>query len=175
MNVNEAISRSPGKETSQGAPNSGRTSDGKSCLVVASVMVNDLEQAEIEAIKLVQADAFEREIKALKKLQADIKCESQQCDKEKRVAMKKTSSLHTLDPFLDCNQVLRVGGWIKKANLSDSLKNPVILPKAGHVTKLIVCHVHEKTQHSGQSVTLNKLHTNSYWIINGNAAVQHFI
>ena len=89
--------------------------------------------------------------------------------------MKKTSSLHTLDPFLDCNQVVRVGGQIKKANFSDSLKNPVILPKAGHVTKLIVRHLHEKTQQSGRGVTLNKLSTNGYWIINGNAAVQHFI
>lgn len=39
-------------------------------------MVNDLEQAEIEVIKLVQADAFEREIKAIKELQADVKCET---------------------------------------------------------------------------------------------------
>ena len=175
MSVNEAMSRSSVKETSQSAPNSGRSSDSKGCPVAAPVMVNDLEQAEIEVIKLVQADAFEREIKALKELQADIKRESRQCEKEKKVAMKKTSSLHTLDPFLDCNRVLRVGGRIKKANLSDSLKNPVILPKAGHVSKLIIRHVHEKTQHSGRGVTLNELRTNGYWIINGNAAVQHFI
>ena len=108
MSVNEAISRSPVKETSQSAPNSGRSSDSQSCRVVAPVMVNDLEQAEIEVIKLVQADVFEREFKALKELQADVKCESRQCDKKKKVAMKKTSSLHTLDPFLDCNRVLRV-------------------------------------------------------------------
>ena len=116
MSVNEAISISPVKETSQSAPNNGWSSDGKSCPVVAPVMVNDLEQPEIEVIKLVQTDAFEREIKALKELQVDKKCESRQCDKEK-VAMKKTSSPHTLDPFLDCNRVLRVGGRIKKANL----------------------------------------------------------
>ena len=89
--------------------------------------------------------------------------------------MKKTSSLHTLDPFLDCNRVLRVGGRIKKTNLSNSLKYPVILPKAGHITKLIIRHVPEKTQDSGRGVTLNELRTNGYWIINGNAAVQHFI
>jgi len=82
MSVNKAISRSPVKGASQSAPNSGRSSDGKSCPVVASVMVNDLLQAEIEVIKLVQADAFEREMKALKELQADIKCEGRQRDKE---------------------------------------------------------------------------------------------
>lgn len=80
--------------------------------------------------------------------------------------MKRTSSLHTLDPFLDSNGVLRVGGRIK---------TPIILRKAGHVTTLIIRHVHEKTQHSVRGVTLNELCTNGYWIINGNAAVQHFI
>ena len=175
MSVNEAISRSPVKETSQSAPNSGQKCDSKDCPVVTSVMVNDLEQAEVEVIKLVQADAFEREIKALKELQTEVKCGSRQCDKEKKVSMKKTTSLHTMDPLLDCNRVLRVGERIKKANLSDSLKNAVILPKVGHVTQLIIRHVLEKTQHSGRGVTLNELRTNGYWIINGNAAVQRFI
>ena len=63
MSVNEAISRSPMKEISQKAPNSGRSIDGKSCPLVAPVMVNDLEQAEIEVIRLVQADAFEEKLK----------------------------------------------------------------------------------------------------------------
>ena len=169
--MNKAISGSSAKETSQ---NSNRRSNRTSSAVVP-VMVNDLEQAEIEVIKLVQADAFEKEIKALKGLQADAKRDCRQWDKRKKVAMKKTSSLHTLDPFLDINGVLRVGGRIKKANLTDSLKTPIILPKAGHVTTLIIRHVHEKTQHSGRGFTLNELRTNGYWIVNGNAAVQHFI
>ena len=60
-------------------------------------------------------------------------------------------------------------------NLADSLKNPVILPKTGHITELIICHTHEKTHHSGRGVTLNELRSNGYWIINGNAAVRRFI
>ena len=32
---------------------------------------------------------------------------------------------------------------------TDSLKNPVILPKTGHITELIIRHIHEKTHHSG--------------------------
>ena len=172
VSISKAISGSSVKETSQ---NSDRNSDNTSCFVGVPVMVNDLEQAEIEIIKLVQADAFEKEIKVLKGLQADGKRECRQEDKDKKVAMKRTSSLHTLDPFLDSSGVLRVGGRIKKANLTDSLKTPIILPKAGHVTTLIIRHVHEKTQHSGRGVTLNELRTNGYWIVNGNAAVQYFI
>ena len=62
-----------------------------------------------------------------------------------------------------------------KANLEDNLKNPVILPKIGHITELIIRHAHEKTYHSGRGVTLNELRSNGYWIINGNAAVRRFI
>ena len=62
-----------------------------------------------------------------------------------------------------------------KANLTDSLKNPVILPKTGHITEVIIRHIHEKTHHSRRDVTLNELRSNGYWIINGNAAVRRFI
>ena len=47
-----------------------------------------------------------------------------------------------------------------KANLADSLKNPVILPKTGHITELIICHAHQKTHHSRRGVTLNELCSN---------------
>jgi len=68
VSISKAISGSSAKETSQ---NSDRNSDYTSCSAVVPVMVNDLEQAEIEVIKLVQADAFGKEIKVLKGLQAD--------------------------------------------------------------------------------------------------------
>lgn len=64
---------------------------------------------------------------------------------------------------------------MRKANLLDDLKNPVILPKSGHITRLIISHAHEKTNHSGRGLTLNQLRSNGYWVINGNAAVRSFI
>ena len=89
--------------------------------------------------------------------------------------MKKTSGLNALDPYLDVIGVLRVGGRTTKANLADSLKNPVILPKTGHIIELIIRHAQENTHHSGRGITLNELRSNGYWIINGNAAVRCFI
>ena len=62
-----------------------------------------------------------------------------------------------------------------KANLADSLKNPVILPKTSHITELIIRHAHVNTHNGGRGVTLNELRSNGYWIINGNAAVSRFI
>ena len=68
-----------------------------------------------------------------------------------------TSTLHTLDPFVDFEGLLRVGERISRANFDDKLKTPVILPKTEHITKLIVAHIHKKTRHSGRGITLNEL------------------
>ena len=140
-------------------------------------MVQDLEQAEVEILKLVQTNSFDKEVKTLKEFQAQTEgvSKDRQCVKERKALFKKTSSLNALDPYLDVIGVLRVGGRITKANLADSLKNPVILPKTGHITELIIRHAHENTHHSGRGVTLNELRSNGYWIINGNAAVRRFI
>ena len=96
-------------------------------------------------------------MKTLKESQAQTEgvCKDHQCAKERKALLKKTSSLNTLDPYLDVTGVLRVGGWIMKANPTDSLKNPVILPKTGHNSELIIRHIHKKTHHSGRGVTLN--------------------
>jgi len=40
---------------------------------------------------------------------------------------------------------------------------------------MVIHHAHENTHHNGTGVTLNELHSNCYWVINGNAAVRHFI
>ena len=80
-----------------------------------------------------------------------------QCAKERKALLKKTSSLNTRDPYPDVTGVLRAGGRITKANLTDSLKNPVILPKTGDIEELIIRHIHERTHHSRMGVTLNEL------------------
>ena len=172
MSINTADRNLP---VDEGPQINGRRRKAESC--PARIMVQDLEQAEVEILKLVQTNAFDKEVKTLKEFQAQSKGvrKDRQCVKERKALLKKTSSLNALDPYLDAIGVLRVGGRITKANLADSLKNPVILPKTGHITELIIRHAHEKTHHSGRGVTLNELRSNGYWIINGNAAVRRFI
>ena len=115
---------------------------------------SDLEPTKTDILKLVQGNYFNEEIKILKDFQ---------------------TQTESLDPYLDTSGLLRVGGQIKKTNLSDSLQKPVISPKTGHITEPVLHHAHEKTHHSGIGVTLNELRSNGYWIIKGNAAVRHFI
>ena len=83
----------------------------------------------------------------------------------RKALFKNTSSLRTLDPVLDSDGVMRVGGRVRKANLPCTLKNSIILPKSIHLTSLIIGHVHERTHHSGRGITLNELRSSGYWIV----------
>ena len=137
--------------------------------------VTDLEEAEMEIIKHVQRKEFPSEIKSLQDIQEKVFYGSRKSDKEKKALFKKTSSLRTLDRVLDSDGIMRVGGRIRRANLSVTLKNPIILPKSSHITSLIIGHVHERTHHSGRGITLNELRSSGYWIVSGNAMVRQFI
>ena len=139
------------------------------------VNVADLEEAEMEIIKHVQRNEFPSEIKSLQDIQEKVVYGSRKSDKEKKALFKKTSSLRMLDPVLDSDGVMRVGGRIRKANLPRTLKNPVILPKSSHISSLIIRHVHERTYHSGRGITLNELRSSGYWITSGNAMVRQLI
>ena len=75
--------------------------------------------------------------------------------------VKRTSSLYRLNPSLDDNGLLRVGGRLKHADLTTAVKHPIILPKKGHVTglDLIISRFHNMVehQHQGRGMTLNKI------------------
>ena len=100
----------------------------------SQVNVTDLQEAEMEIIKHVQRIEFPYEIKSLQDIQEKAFCGSRRSDKEKKALLKKTSSLRMVDPVLDSDGVMRVGGRIRKANLPHTLKNPVILPKSSHIS-----------------------------------------
>ena len=147
----------------------GRSRKCESCRAT-SFMVRDLEQAETEILKLVQANYFDKEIEILKDFQTQTESvpKDRHRDKERKPVLKKSSSLNALYPYLDSSGLLRVGGRIKKANLSHSLKNPVTLPQTGHITELVLREAHEKTHHSGRVLSSNEVRSNGYWIIDGN-------
>ena len=83
------------------------------------------------------------------------------------------SSIHQLDPFLDKDGVLRVGGRLVKSNLSH--EHPVLVPKRCNISQLIFRYYHEKTTHSGKGMTINEIRNAGYWIINCKSAVKSLI
>ena len=116
-----------------------------------------MESAEREIIKSLQSKRDEIMVR-----KRDLKDSS---TKIKRMTLKKVSSLYRIDPFLDSFGILRVEGRIKRDNLSDVLKHPVILPRQSHITNLLIGHYHQAVNHMERGITHNHIRENDFWII----------
>ncbi|KAJ0169427.1 hypothetical protein K1T71_015014 [Dendrolimus kikuchii] len=106
-------------------------------------------------IKETQAKTFEEEINYL----------------QHQKSIPKKSQLHSLNPLLDDNGILRVGGRIHMAQVDYDKRHPVILPCDSHLTKLIIQDAHDKTFHGGPQLMLNFLRT-KYWVIRARECVK---
>ncbi|UYV77667.1 hypothetical protein LAZ67_15001855 [Cordylochernes scorpioides] len=84
------------------------------------------------------------------------------------------SNLRFLNPFLDVDGILRVGGRLQHSNLDYNRKHPIILPKRHHCTDLIIEHYHKQSLHSGLQTTLSMI-SQKYWIISCKAAVKRVL
>ena len=76
--------------------------------------------------------------------------------------------------FLDKNGLLRCGGRIHNAPLSDSAKFPCLLPSRHHFTVLIIKNVHSAQFHSGVNATLTAL-CHRYWILTARQRIKTVI
>ncbi|XP_033363105.1 uncharacterized protein LOC117241248 [Bombus vosnesenskii] len=114
--------------------------------------MHELANAHSRLIKLLQA-YFSDEIRAL------------QTDRNSAVKGK----LQRLNPFLDKDGMLRVGGRLSHSPMPFNQKHPIILPKSS-VTALIIEHEHLLNLHTGTQATLYALRR-SYWPIDGRSQV----
>ena len=142
------------------------------------VDVEALQRAELQIIKMAQSEAFQEEIQLLRDFNVKQQVADQDINKDKIKMMKKSSSLYKLDPFLDFLDeagVLRVGARLGKSCVPYDVKCPVILPKKGHVTNLILCHYHQLVKHQGRGITQNEIRSSGYWIVGGSSVVSNHI
>lgn len=72
--------------------------------------------------------------------------------RDKKNFLQKTSQLYKLDPFMDEDGILRVGGRIRRANMDKNKKHPAILPRNSHMTELLLCHYHKRVQHQAEAL-----------------------
>ena len=129
----------------------------KSNRIISEVEVK--RNAEKAIIRLMQKKAFQDDVMQLKK----------------RQQLKKTSSIFKLSPFMDEDDIIRVGGRIKNADVPYEVKHPIVLPRRSITTMAIIRKVHEEVQHGGRSATLCRLREKGFWCINGNSLVRHLI
>lgn len=134
------------------------------------VDVQELRHAELQIIKIVQQEAFPDEMQRLK----DVKS-STHARQDQMKAMTKSSSIRKLDPFLDDDGILRVGGRLRESSIPYDVKHPVILPKKGHITDLILCYYHQSVKHQGRGITQNEIRSSGFWIVGGSSVVSNHI
>ncbi|XP_071651699.1 uncharacterized protein [Temnothorax longispinosus] len=103
--------------------------------------VRELNRAMATILRMVQAERFGREVL---ELQA-----------EQRV--RHDSALITLHPFLDSDNLIRVGGRLRNAPVCYSRRYPVVLPSNHPVTTLIIRDAHYKSLHVGAQALLSNL------------------
>ncbi|XP_039311325.1 uncharacterized protein LOC120359084 [Solenopsis invicta] len=74
------------------------------------------------------------------------------------------SSLRALSPFLDKDGSLRVGGRLQSAQLPFPEKHPLILPKEGSLTELVLRNAHTATLHGGPQLMRSYL-LRRFWVV----------
>ena len=82
----------------------------------------------------------------------------------------KSDKLKSLNPILR-EGLLREGGRLKYALLSEDEKFPVILPADHRFTNLVIAQAHQLTLHGGTQLTLTHIRR-KYWIIKARVKVK---
>jgi len=115
--------------------------------------VDDMMEAEKLILAEVQRQYFGKERVTLTKYRT---C-GRQC------------KIKNLDPFIE-DDLIRVGGRLRRAKIPYDAKHPVLVPKESHVAKLLIRHCHFQVGHMGRETVLSKLR-GKYWIVNGTSLV----
>ena len=127
------------------------------------INVEMLENAATVIFRMIERNSFLEEVKALSS------------GTHNSNGVNRSSSLFKLDPFLDRNDVLRVGGRVRRSKLTSNEAHPVVLPKTSNITEAVVIWSHRIIGHGGRGLNLNNLRKNGIWVLGANAVVRRII
>ncbi|KRZ88518.1 hypothetical protein T08_9134 [Trichinella sp. T8] len=120
-----------------------------------ALTVAELRKAEGTWVRMAQSEAFSSELQALSR-------------KGRVVA---TSRLSRLDPIVDEEGFLRVGGRLENAELPSHMEYPVILPGDHALTMSLIIRCQARQLHAGTTHTLAILRQ-KYWVLKGRTQVK---
>ncbi|XP_076229449.1 uncharacterized protein LOC116429801 [Nomia melanderi] len=129
----------------------------QSIVLTVQTTTNDLFERFSSFESLVRADCFAKEIHSLKGSK-----------------VLKTGKLVNLNPFLDDEDILRVGGKLKHAPLRYTQKHPILLPHRHKVTEMIIRQEHLRYFHAEAQATLYAVRQNC-WPIDGKGITKQIV
>ncbi|RXN13836.1 hypothetical protein ROHU_037202 [Labeo rohita] len=122
-------------------------------------LTEELSHAEVVIVQCVQRESYPVEFACLS-VGKDIP---------------KTSGLKTLNPFIDQDGLLRIGGRLKHALIEQREKHPIIIPGKSHIALLLTRHFHERVRHQGRLFTEGAIRNAGFWITGAKKRIQSVI
>ncbi|XP_037911915.1 uncharacterized protein LOC119652051 [Hermetia illucens] len=119
-----------------------------------AILADEYEQSRLRILRIIQQKEFSDEID----------------DITKGKPLKKR--LRSLNPFIDRDGILRVGGRLRNANVNNDYRHPILLPPSHHVTHLLIREAHERTMHGTVNMVRQYLRMR-YWLINDKKSIRH--
>ena len=116
----------------------------------------EMSTANLKVLEAVQHAEFPREISNL-------------TSKSRRLPL-----VRQLRLFLDQNQLIRCGGRIHNAPLSELTRFPYLLPSKHHYTNLVIIQAHITQHHGGVNSTLTVIRQ-QYWIPSGRQRIHSLL
>ena len=129
----------------------------------------EVKRAEESIVRMLQKEEFSKELTVLRSSRSSIAGK-----RETKKQLKKGSPLLGLDPFVDEEGLIRVGGRLQNSLLPYDIKHPIVMPK-GYIATLYIKWCHLVVAHSGREGTLNEARRSGYWIITANSIVRRLI
>lgn len=122
--------------------------------VSKALNASEVQTAKNFWLRQMQQDLFPEELNALRHQRP----------------LNKSSAILSLNPFLDEDNLMRVGGRLRNAKLSEQQKHPILL-KSHPILTLIINHAHLRALHAGSQLTISILR-HEYWILRARPTVR---
>ncbi|XP_062541202.1 uncharacterized protein LOC134209227 [Armigeres subalbatus] len=84
------------------------------------------------------------------------------------------SPLRWVNPYLDEDEILRVGGRLKQSDESEDTKHPAVLPARHQFTRLVLLHYHLRLLHAGPQLLLSTVRLR-FWPLGGRNVARHIV
>ena len=119
----------------------------------------ELNEAELQCYRWIQQEVYQEEYAMLKS----------------GGVLPNNSRLLKLDPYFDNkDRVIRVGGRLQFAGISENEKHPIVLPHGHPVVEKVILDVHKSMLHCGPDTVLGTLRQ-SIWLTQGRREVKRVI